>query len=148
VEFPKAHVVATDISAAALAVARRNAERHQVAGRITFVECSFLEGVSGTADLIVSNPPYLAETDVPSLQPEVSLYEPRQALAAGPDGLSAIRALLASAAPRLAAGGRLVVEFGFGQDVQVAALAAAHGWEVRDIRRDLQQIPRTIVLGR
>jgi release factor glutamine methyltransferase len=147
-EFPKAHVVATDVSAAALAVARRNAERHQVAGRITFVECSLLEGVTGTADLIVSNPPYLAETDVPALQPEVSLYEPRQALAAGPDGLSAIRAILESAAPRLAAGGRLVVEFGFGQDAQVAALAAARGWALRDIRRDLQQIPRTIVLGR
>ena len=147
-EFPKARVVATDVSAAALAVARRNAERHGVAERLTFVEGSLLEGVRDTAELIVSNPPYLADSDMATLQPEVARYEPREALLAGADGLSVIRRLFETAASRLAAGGRLVVEFGFGQDTRVAELASANGWRVLDIRRDLQQIPRTIVLGR
>lgn len=148
VEFPAARVTAADISSAALAVARGNAMRHGVADRIRFVESNLLENVSDTAELIVSNPPYLADGDVANLQPEVAKYEPRAALAAGPDGLAVIRRLFAAAPARLAAGGRLVVEFGFGQDAEVAALAAAARWRVLDVRRDLQQIPRAIVLGR
>ena len=147
-EFPKAHVVATDVSAAALALARRNAERHGVAGRLTFIQSNLLDDVRETAELIVSNPPYLADSDVAKLQPEVARYEPREALVAGPDGLSVIRRLFETVPARLAVGGRLVVEFGFGQAARVAELASAHGWRVLDIRRDLQQIPRTIVLGR
>jgi release factor glutamine methyltransferase len=148
VEFPASRVIATDVSRAALVVARRNAEKHGVQDRLQFVEGDLLEGVTQTAELIVSNPPYLSDSDVAALQPEVANYEPRQALAAGPDGLAAIRRLLAAAPARLAAGGRLIVEFGFGQDAAVASLAADRGWRVIEIRRDLQQIPRTIVLGR
>jgi release factor glutamine methyltransferase len=148
VEFPAARVIATDLSAEALAVARRNAERHGVASRVRFVQGDILAGVTETAELIVSNPPYLADSEAGRLQPEVANYEPRQALAAGHDGLDVVRRLLATAAARLAAGGRIVVEFGFGQDATVAALATAAGWRIIEIRRDLQQIPRTIVLGR
>ena len=147
-EFPRAQLIAADTSRDALAVARRNAERHGVAGRMTFVESDVLDRVTDSAELIVANPPYLADGDVSRLQPEVALYEPRQALSAGPDGLAVITRLLQTAASRLAAGGRLVVEFGYGQEGRVAALAESAGWRIIEIRRDLQQIPRTIVLGR
>ncbi len=148
VEFPDASVVAADISPAALEVARRNAKRHGVLDRVTFVESDLLSGLGGQADLIVSNPPYCRSVDAESLQPEVLRYEPHTALFAGPDGLDAIRRLFATAAPHLAPEGRLIVEFGFGQDAEVVRLAEATGWRVDAVKRDLQQIPRTIVLGR
>lgn len=147
-EFPGASVTAADISAAALAVARRNAVRHGVQERVAFVASNVLDGVDRVADLIVSNPPYCRTDDAATLQPEVSGYEPHGALFAGPDGLDVIRRLFDTAAAHLAAGGRLVVEFGFGQDAEIVRLADATGWRVLDVRRDLQQIPRVIVLGR
>lgn len=147
-EFPRSVVTATDVSAAALAVARRNAARHGVAERVTFVECDLLEGVHEMLELIVSNPPYIPDGDASTLQPEVARFEPRAALIGGPDGLAVIRRLLVGAKQRLAVGGRLVIEFGFGQDAAVAALASGAGWRVIELRRDLQQIPRVAVLGR
>ncbi len=147
-EFNEASVIATDSSAAALAVAWRNAQRHGVQDRMTFVESNLLDEVERGADLIVSNPPYCRTVDAGTLQPEVIGYEPHSALFAGPDGLKVIRRLLDGAAAHLAGGGRLVVEFGFGQDAEIVRLARAAGWRVLDIRHDLQQIPRVIVLGR
>ena len=77
-ELPSAQVIATDISADALTIARGNAEAHGVAARITFVEASYLTGIAGSFDLIVSNPPYVRATDEPSLSPEVRDHEPRE----------------------------------------------------------------------
>lgn len=148
VEFPNASVTGADLSAAALAVARRNAQRHGVQDRVTFVESNLLDAVRGRAELIVSNPPYCRTVDAGTLQPEVLRYEPHTALFAGPDGLDAIRRLFDTAGGHLARGGRLVVEFGFGQDAEVVGLAEAAGWRVIDVRQDLQRIPRVIVLGR
>ncbi len=148
VALPDASVVGVDVSPAALDVARRNARRHGVSDRVAFVESELLSRVSGTADLIVSNPPYIPNADLASLPPEVARYEPHQALFAGDDGLSAIRRLLETADAHLAAGGHLVVEFGFGQASTVTALAAETAWRVVSVRQDLQQIPRVIVLGR
>lgn len=148
VEFPAARVLATDISPAALEVARRNASRHGVAERITFVECDLLDRVEERADLIVSNPPYVPSVDADRLQPEVARYEPHSALVGGSDGLAVIRRLFATAAARLAADGLLVVEFGFGQEADVRGLAQAAGWRVVRIRTDLQGIARTAVLRR
>lgn len=147
-EFPACHVIATDISAAALAVARRNADRHRVTHRVSLVRTSFLTGIRGTAQLIVSNPPYVPQSAAPALAKEVVQHEPHMALFAGQDGLSAIRELLATAAEHLAPNGRLIVEFGLGQESDVTALAAGWGWRVWRVRADLQGIPRTIVLGR
>ncbi len=141
-------VVATDVAPEALAVAARNAARHGVLDRVAFVEGDLLAAVPGTADLIVSNPPYVPSSDLPKLPPEVARYEPHRALFAGDDGLSAIRRLLEAAGAHLAPAGHLVVEFGFGQAAEVTALAAATAWRVIAVRRDLQQIPRVIVLGR
>jgi release factor glutamine methyltransferase len=148
VALPAATLVAADISPAALAVARRNAERHGVRDRMTFVQSDLLEGVTGIADLIVSNPPYIASADVRSLPPEVVNYEPHVALFGGEDGLVAIRRLFAAASAHLAPGGHLVIEFGYAQESDVAALATATGWHVVEVRRDLAQIPRVIALRR
>jgi len=148
VEFPAARITATDMSHDALAVAYRNAERHNVIGRITFVQADVLSEVTGAADLIVSNPPYVPAEDAATLQPEVADYEPAGALFAGADGLDVIRRLLASAPPLLAAGSWLIMEFGFGQEAGVRDAAQRANWTVLRIRCDLQGIPRVAVLRR
>ena len=148
IEFPSARVVATDISPGALAVAAQNAGRHKAAGRISFVQSDLLDAVEGSAELIVSNPPYVPEGDAGALQPEVGRYEPAAALYAGQDGLTVIRRLLSLASRCLAEDGWLVVEFGFGQEGAVRAAAAEAGWAVARVRADLQGIPRVAVLRR
>jgi release factor glutamine methyltransferase len=147
-EFTDAMVVATDISEAALAVARRNAVRHGVDARVVFVRTSFLAGLGTGVDLIVSNPPYVPEGAAVSLAREVVGHEPHTALFGGPDGLNPIREIISSALERLTVRGRLILEFGYGQDAVVAELASSAGWDVIAVRHDLQDIPRVIVLGR
>src|SRR5258707_6576655 len=99
-ELPKARGTGTDISAAALDIARGNAERNRLSGRCTFVVCDIAAGVQGPFDLIVSNPPYVAHGDIASLAPEVRDYDPAIALDGGKDGLDGYRAI-ANEAPRL-----------------------------------------------
>ncbi len=147
-EYPTARVIATDISEAALGVARRNADRNGVADRIDFRRGDVLEPVTETAALIVSNPPYVASGDAPGLVPEVREHEPHVALFAGTDGLSVFAKLFPSAAKRLAPGGRLIVEVGYDQDEQVARTAARDGWRLSHVRQDLQAITRTLVFIR
>jgi release factor glutamine methyltransferase len=146
--FPSTSVVATDTSAAALDVARRNAARHGVAERIQFVQADLLAGLELTADLIVSNPPYVPSAAERTLQPEVALFEPSLALFGGADGLDIVRRLLETAPARLAPGGRLVLEFGDGQEEEIRGLAGARGWHILGIRNDLQDIARVALLGR
>jgi len=146
-EIPTARVVATDISRAALAVASRNVRRHGVARRVHLVETDLLAGV-GTADLIVANPPYVARAIEDDLQPEVGRYEPAAALFGGADGRTVLSRLLATSAAHLAANGLLVVEFGFDQGTWLPASAIAAGWQIVDIRQDLQSIPRVLVARR
>jgi release factor glutamine methyltransferase len=145
-ELPDVRIIAVDASGAALAVARRNAERLAVADRITFKHSDLFEQVAVTADLIVSNPPYMAKADEHALQPEVVQFEPHAALFGGDDGLSVVRRLFADAHAHLAPDGRLIMEFGFGQEAAVRAAAEDAGWEIVRTRADLQGIPRTIVL--
>jgi release factor glutamine methyltransferase len=146
VELPASHVIASDVSAAALRVARRNAARLRVSERVLFVCASLLDAVSGPFDLIVSNPPYVATTE--PLPPDVAIYEPRAALFAGPEGLDALRGLIGTAASHLVPGGSLIVEFGFGQSEAVRAMASAAGWRRSTILEDLQGIERTARLDR
>ena len=148
-EIPGARVIATDLSPHALEVARRNAVRHDVIERITFVETSFLDGIDEGVDLIVSNPPYVPSVSRPGLIPEVRDYEPSVALFGGEDGLSGLRSVLDASASKLAPGGWLVMEFGCGQDDCVTDLVRnASGLDLVKIRRDLQDIPRTVVCRR
>jgi release factor glutamine methyltransferase len=147
-ELHRARIVATDISWMALDVARRNATRHGVAGRIHFVQTSLLQGVAAQANLIVSNPPYVPKSLAPALSPEVRDFEPHVALFGGADGLEMQRTLLQQASTRLAAGGFLVMEFGDGQEAELrAAIASWPCLQLVRIREDLQGIPRTAVIS-
>jgi release factor glutamine methyltransferase len=147
-ELPGSRVVATDLSPLALEVARRNAENHGVADRIRFVLTDLLDDVTETFDVIVSNPPYVESGAREGLAPEVRDHEPALALFGGADGLDAIRGVFARTPARLAPGGRLIVEFGYGQGERVSDLARDAGLIVLRIREDLQGIPRDIVLTR
>lgn len=148
-EFPAARLVATDLSEPALAVARRNARRHGVADRLACVRTDYLAGIGGRFDLIVSNPPYVIASALPALAPEVRAFEPELALSGGADGLDGVRTLFCQAAGRLAPGGWLLVEFGFGQDEEVAAaVEAVPGLVLDHIREDLQGIPRVAIVRR
>ena len=147
-ERPQDLVVATDISHEALLVARANARRHQVDGRLQFVRTDLASGLRIQADLIVSNPPYVPYRDAGSLPIDVSDYEPAMALFGGRDGLAIIERLLLTLTPRLAPHAAFIVEFGDGQEDDVAAAAEREGWQVLRMRRDLQGIARTAVLER
>lgn len=148
IEFSSAQVTATDVSEAALAVAHQNCQRHHVTGRVALVAGHLLDRVEHSADVIVSNPPYVPASEAATLQPEVADYEPAAALYAGVDGLGVIRQLLADAPAHLNDGGRLFVEFGLGQEAGIREEARRTGWTVERIRRDLQSIPRVAVLRR
>lgn len=148
--LPGARVTATDISPDALRVARDNAVRHAVANRVGFVHTSYLDGVSGPFDAIVSNPPYVKDADrASSASRAVVAYEPHVALFGGEDGLGGVRALLDAAHSRLVAGGWVVFEFGLGQDEEVSEIVRGFPqYQLADIRNDLQGIPRTAVVQR
>ena len=148
-ERPAAQVIATDISDVALDVARRNAARHGVADRIQFVRGDVLDPVANPVDLIVCNPPYVAEDDRPGLQPEVRDHEPAIALFGGRDGLRIITRLIDQAPQRLTRGGALIFEFGFGQAERVAELIShVPGLTMVGLRPDLQGIPRAVIANR
>lgn len=147
-ERPDLSIVATDLSAEALAVARENAFAHGVTGRIELVETSYLDGVDGTFDLITANPPYVRSIDKPALSRDVR-HEPDVALFGGTNGLRDIAGVLDTAAARLRPGGWFVMEFGFGQEDDVRALAAARpALTFVRARADLQGLPRTAIIQR
>jgi release factor glutamine methyltransferase len=147
-ELPRAAIVASDISPTAVAVARRNAEAHAVAGRIQFVVTSYLEGVDGTFDAIASNPPYVRDGDKPALSRDVR-HEPDVALFGGRDGLTHVAAVLDTAVAKLRPGGWLLMEFGYGQEEDVLRLIAARPQlRLEKVRDDLQGIPRTVIAQR
>ncbi len=146
-EFPAAALYATDISSTALEVARRNAARHGVADRISFVECNLLDGISEPShfDLIVSNPPYVRRDDLESMPKEIRDHEPNFALFAGEDGMALYPPLIAQAAARLTPGGLLVLELGIHQFEAVGDLLdAARGWARVSAKQDLAGIVRVI----
>jgi release factor glutamine methyltransferase len=147
-EITSAHIVATDISREALAVARDNARRHGVSQRTTFVETSFLDGIPGPFDLIAANPPYVKAGDKPALSRDVR-HEPDVALFGGDTGLQGVEAVLDAACRTITSGGWLIMEFGLGQEEDVRRLVAARpALRIERVRADLQGIPRTAVIQR
>lgn len=140
-----------DISLSALGVARRNAARHGVERRFALILSDCLEALDESRarfHLIVSNPPYVAESALEGLQREVRDFEPRVALTPGGDGLRVIRRLLSDAPRFLHTGGHLLMEIGFDQHEAVRRLIDFQTWELLDIHKDLQGIPRTVALRR
>jgi release factor glutamine methyltransferase len=139
-----AQVTAVDVSAAALAVAAANADRHGVRSRITFVEGDLFKPVSGqTFDLVVSNPPYIAHNELPTLDAGVRDFEPRSALDGGPDGLAYYRRIAAEAPAHLNLGGSVLVEIGPTQEALVRDLFAAH-FEPGPTYKDAAGRPRVV----
>ena len=122
-ELPKAHVIATDVSKRALAVARRNAERHGVAARIEFFESDTLLPIEGRAGIIAANLPYVTTEDWLATPPEIHEWEPRRALDGGVDGLRCIRRLFQQAPEKLAPDGALFAEIGDRQGATARSLA-------------------------
>jgi release factor glutamine methyltransferase len=147
---PGVSVVAADLSREALAVAQHNVERHNLADRIALCRADCFDGIDAKAvgpfDLIVSNPPYIAEGEMAALQPEVARHEPRLALAAGPDGLSFYRRIAARVANYLNPDGRAIVELGEGQADRVAALFAEAGFSRKSFRLDLAGTRRALLV--
>jgi release factor glutamine methyltransferase len=143
--LPHAHVTAVDLSAAALAVAQRNAVRHGVAERMTFRQSDLLQAFDHLhLDVLVSNPPYIAESEV--LEPQVANYEPHSALYAGPTGLEIYERLIPQARHVLKPNGWILLEIGYGQSPAMHNLLS--DWTGVDFINDLQGIPRVAVARR
>lgn len=151
VQVPAARVTASDVSPAALTLARQNADRHGVAARITFLEGDLLAPLPAGAqfDFLVSNPPYIPTAQLETLDREVRDYEPRLALDGGPDGLRFLATLLQQAPSVLVPGGRLLLEFTPEQAPALLELATAQP-ELSDpaVLKDLSGRPRVLVATR
>lgn len=144
-ETPSAEGVGVDRLDAALAVACDNARRLGLEGRATFLASDWTQGLAGTFDLIVSNPPYISEDEMTRLAPEVRDWEPRMALTPGGDGLDAYRRIAAGAGEHLAPGGRLILEIGPTQAGAVCRLLVAAGFSRLEVRRDLDGRDRVVL---
>lgn len=147
-EWPTATGVGTDISVAALNVARENAELQDVASRAVFIQSDWFDQVAGCFDLIVSNPPYIAAHEMAGLAPEVRDHEPDLALTPGDDGLAAYRLIADRIRNVLSPGGVVMVEIGPTQALEVSELFARGGLTVSSILPDLDQRPRVVVARR
>ena len=146
-ERAEAIAVALDISIDALALAHQNAERHGVRSRLRLLASDWLTALGGARfDLVLSNPPYLAVGESPNLPPTVRDHDPRRALFAGDDGMTAIRHLLATVPAILEPGGVLVFEIGFGQSEAVRSeILARPVWRLVRVEPDLEGIPRICI---
>jgi release factor glutamine methyltransferase len=148
-ERERVRAVGLDISINALRVAARNAARHHLQERLKLIASDCLDALDkGRArfSLIVSNPPYVAADALAGLQREVRDHEPQVALTPGADGLRIIRRLLSDAPRFLQTGGHLLMEIGFDQHSAVEHLIDPQTWQLLDIHKDLQGIPRTVAV--
>lgn len=141
-EFPSAEVHATDISSAALEIARANAARYQLDTRIQFHETDLCAGLKAPFDLVVSNPPYVGESEADQVQLEVRKFEPRSAVFAGPSGTEVITRLSAQAHQLLRPGGWLVLEIS--GTIAERVRCGLTNWQNVQLIADLQQIPRVV----
>ncbi len=148
-KLPGARVTTIDLSMQALAVAQANAEQNAVTNRIRFLQGDLLAPVAGeTFDIVVSNPPYVADTDRASLAVEVRDHEPELALFAGNDGLAVYRKLIPQAHAILVPDGFIALEIGCGQHSAIAALLTASGFKNIEFTPDLQGIQRVATARR
>lgn len=145
--LPRAHVIATDLSAEAVDLARENAVRHGVADRIDFRVGSLLEPVTETLDLLAANLPYIDDKDWPYLQKTIRGHEPKMAFLGGPDGLDLMRAMLKDAPRVVKAGGLILMEIGAYQGDDVTAIAQPHFPSAQiTVRPDYAGLDRLVVI--
>ncbi|MFQ6016943.1 MAG: peptide chain release factor N(5)-glutamine methyltransferase [Kiloniellaceae bacterium] len=144
-ELPKARGLGVDVSEAALGVARENAAALGLAGRTRFERRDWGDGLAGAWQVIISNPPYIKQSAIGALGPEVARYDPRLALSAGPDGLEAYRAVVPQAGRLLAPGGLIALELGSGQADSVAALLPEAGLQSLGRIQDLGGVERCLM---
>ncbi len=145
-EFTNAQGTGIDLSREAMAVAQENALSLGLSARATFLHGNWCEGLSGTFDIIVSNPPYIPTTSIGSLAPEVAQYEPKLALDGGADGMDCYRKILAAMPAMLNQKGIAALEVGVGQIQAVAEIANENGLQLEGMRKDMQGIPRCLLL--
>ena len=136
--------VGVDASVDALHVARQNANSLGLANRAGFVRSDWASGVKGGFDIVISNPPYIADRDFVGLEPEVARFEPRLALSGGTDGLDAYRAIVPQLGRLLAPRGAAFLEIGAGAASDVTELIRSHGFEHIEIKSDFAGIPRCV----
>lgn len=149
VNEPEATAAALDVSDKAIAVARKNAERHGVANRAEFLRSDVFSSFNAAdLDLIVSNPPYIAAAAMDALQPEVRDHEPHPALSDNGDGLGIIRRIIKDSPKFLRRGGALMLEIGHGQEPEVRAMFDIAEWESANVYDDLAGIPRVVTAMR
>lgn len=147
-ELPGCRVYATDISGKALKVARENAVKNGVAGRVGFFEGDLFKPLSSSnlysrINLVLSNPPYVSGADMDKLAPEVKDYEPREALYGGEDGLDFIRSIINGSQEYLLPGGYLIMEIGYGQAQSIKDIALKTGFfEGIEVKKDYSGIER------
>lgn len=147
-ELPGATGVGVDIAPEAVAVAKKNAERNGVGSRAEFHEANWGEGITGPFDLIVSNPPYIADRIIDSLEPEVRHHDPRKALSGGHDGLEAYRAIAEDLTALLAPNGIVALEIGADQAETVPIIFRNKGYEIEGPFADFGARPRAFILRR
>lgn len=145
-ELPNAKGLGVDLSREAMSVAQENALSLGLSARVQFQHGNWCEGLSGTFDIIVSNPPYIPTTSIKSLAPEVAQYEPKLALDGGVDGLDCYRHIIAALPALLNAKGIAAFEVGAGQIQPVAEIASQNGLQLEGMRKDMQGIPRCLLL--
>ncbi|MBX3298837.1 MAG: peptide chain release factor N(5)-glutamine methyltransferase [Acidobacteria bacterium] len=144
-EVASARGIGVDLSPQALPVAERNAAKHNVAARLDLRRSDLFSAVDETGlDAVVSNPPYVPDDVIATLEPEVNEYEPRLALAGGSEGLDVVRRIIAGSPGRLRPGGLLVIEIGIGQSFDVENMFDPESWTEAAVIPDLQGIPRTL----
>jgi len=148
--WPEAVVVAVDQSGEALALARENAVKLTLEGRVSFIESDWFGAlpVGETFDLIVANPPYLTEAEAATAEPEVRGHEPRSALVAADEGLADLRKIIEAAPRYLAAGGLLAMETGIAQHAELLRLCAAAGFSRSESKQDLTGRDRLVFVWR
>jgi release factor glutamine methyltransferase len=144
-EFPHATGVGIDISRDALGLAKRNAARNNVAARASFTEGNFANALQERFDLVVANPPYIADAEHAKLDPDVRDHEPRLALTSGPQGLDAIAAIARALPNIMKADALALIEFGHGQGETAAETLVKHGLAVARVVKDLGARDRVIV---
>jgi release factor glutamine methyltransferase len=151
VKCPTAKITATDVSTDALALAKENAMRNAVAGRVEFVQgegFAALQKPVPLFDLIISNPPYIPSAEIATLQPEVRDFDPHNALDGGADGLDFYRMIASQAAVFLKSDGKVMLEFGDGQAGAIRRIFENEKWIVEAVKEDYSQRARILIAGK